>query len=418
MITEWTLTRRIELPISRLDPQRILLEFEEPWVFLSEPWGGSQMLVYFSEEVGRNQVRRNIVAPTNGIGTAQLESGEITLFDALTRSWLWVVDVDLDGRVVAIYNSSVDELPERALPPKDMMLHAGLEPAITLRFEGEDLREGSIPANVLQEAGAAVQDALKPLSKFVTDKELPGGGRRTDYERALYNLSAQRIAFGSLEVSFRRRDPTNHLFAESKGSPEATEREMWAMLRKGLRWLSSSEEPPKLAALEAESDEERHAILVALQALVPSTSSVTRVSVGGRFVSTDNPAKRFTLSKRDAKTVRSKTTEVQERLQTMSESRVYSGWVRELNLDERSIELRQVSGSVDTDPIAATIEPDDDESFLTAKEAHYFEYQVELVVSRERRISDNKSTAWVVRSLNTIPSKDPLMSESRTATED
>src|SRR5690606_28519920 len=105
------------------------------------------------------------------------------------------------------WSVAFDEIPDEILPVPGTMLWPHLEPGLCVKLDGEEIREGSIPASVLLQAAEIASKAFKPIFEWAArDLREFKDGRPPNWLRDLYGLPTQRLAFGSLEVAFGRVD--------------------------------------------------------------------------------------------------------------------------------------------------------------------------------------------------------------------
>ena len=385
MSGEWNLGVALSSPpFSRLEIVDELYSVgDDPWIFTFADGAESrQYLGYLVEEVLLAQpstlARRFIVAPAINSKVEALKDGRLSVFEALTDSWMWVSDVFPSGEVHAVYTVEAHQLPEDALPGPSVMLWASLEPALSLRYVGTHIWPGRTPAAVFERAGAAAADALGKLAVYAAGDKAADQGRRPEWLRAIYNLPVQRVAYGSLEVHFRMPTPpaasqTTLGFGDehttSAAEPERVASEAWRMLQSGLRWLNvregdGSEADGEFAGFD---DHQRLVILEALKALAPSTPGVDEVTVSGQLVLGPSGAGAYTLRRDDARAVRDSLRRVKSRLNRPTVFRVFTGLIRDLDLDRRFFILRKPDA---LDSPGHSFVLDDDDLLEVARDAY------------------------------------------------
>ena len=346
---EWPQLVNSEAPLAeRLDPELVLYEFDEPLVFTARAATGDLVLAYRtdSDHGAGSAHRRFLVAPLSETVLEKLLAGGISVHDAMTRAWLWVVDVNEDDTVQATYAIGVNDLPPHSLPAPHVMLRADLEPLAVVRYYGPDLTSDAIPASVVEEAAKALPAALRRLMMHVIgERTLPG--RPENWLRALYNLPARRLSFGSLEIAFggpsgvfQQQPPL--LADPSEVELSTIEDRAWTLLRRALDWAESAAEEP-----DAGSDEERVALLEALRILAPGSGGVvSRVDVGGRGVHRSAESARYSLSPESKKRATLVWRAVRRRLHEEPQYVLQEGRVREFDHDLNSFILRPTEDSL------------------------------------------------------------------------
>lgn len=381
-----------------LEPEIVLVDYGYPILFTSRTAARQQLLVFHMEEATTPRyAARYLAAPTTEATLDDLKSGRQSIHQALTQSWLWVVDKAEDGSIARSAQVEVSDLPDDALPAPTTMVSPDLEPALTIKYVGHSMPADAVKASILQAAGAGVQSALRVLTDFLAGQIEPAAGRRENRYRQLYNLPVQRIAFGSLEIGFRRpthgaaNAPVQEPLLQTGGEPVTTEeleRRMWRMLRTGLRWLDSRQET---RGLRAESDDERLAILRALEKLTPSTDSVDELIIGGSEVIRSPARSRYRIDKDAKKAVEKKVHELQTELETVHEQRIFKGkLVRAFDLDERTFTLR-TQAEIDAGGGGIEFELVDDADVELVSEANHRPVPVVVMASRmvSRKKKDN-----------------------------
>src|SRR5690606_4703595 len=137
-------------------------------LFTSRNSDGAHLLVFHAEEVTQPDYRqRHVAAPTTEQTLKGLRRGEVSMRDALTASWMWLIEHDESGQPVGAAEITLSDLPDNLLPSPTTMISAELEPALILKFEGADIRDGNVPASIIKAAGEAVQASLREITDFL-----------------------------------------------------------------------------------------------------------------------------------------------------------------------------------------------------------------------------------------------------------
>ncbi|MCK5806562.1 MAG: hypothetical protein KAI66_27275 [Lentisphaeria bacterium] len=368
--------------IGSFQPKQVLYEFDGPCIFTTVTPHGLLFLAYLSEDLEDKKLLRFIVSTSSEQTISELKDGAVTVREALDRGTLWIVDVDyayVPKRAAVV---AVDQLPEDALPPHSTMLRADLEPAMIVRLEGTEIRQGAIPAAVFLQAAEIAGKGLKPVFDWAArEQRQDRSGRPPEWLRDLYGLPAQRFAFGSLEVAFRAVDVTAEqqttlpLDAAGIQTPRQIQRDAWQAIREGIEWAASGND----ALPSSRNDEKWRAILESIKRMTPaSTGPVDSIKVWGQALGRLKNA--FELDRSAAKRIRSRLTELKKAQEV--QLRVFTGRVRDLDLDRLTFIMRDVP-HMDGD---VGLELDDVQLLEVAREAHYQELDVSVVARSE----DNK----------------------------
>jgi hypothetical protein len=172
------------------DIQEILYEYDGPLI-LTVKLAELQLLLYFHDHLeGATQY---LASPVSDAIISDLKSGAKTLLEAISQPIMWVIDVTHHGEVLAAWRTSIDSIPEARLPKRHLMLWAHLEPLLRIRLSGPRLVPGTLPASVLKRGVDGAYAAVQTLIKLISSP-------RRGYPLA--DLTMQRLAFGSLELSF------------------------------------------------------------------------------------------------------------------------------------------------------------------------------------------------------------------------
>jgi len=362
--------------VGKLTPKEVLYDFDGPCIFTAETAFGTLVLAYLAEDLEEERRLRYIVSTTSPATIEDMKRGALSVREALRRGSVWIVDFDYALDPKDAWSIAFDEIPDDILPVPGTMLWPHLEPGLCVKLDGEDIREGSIPASVFLQAAEIAAKAFKPIFEWAArDLREFKDGRPPNWLRDLYGLPTQRVAFGSLEVAFGRVDvgsrQTQLAFPEILPTVVEIQEAAWEAVREGLQWAIGGE------SLPAEHDTDKWlAILESLKRIAPpSTGAVSNVHVSGNLVGrTDRP---ITLSRRSTKRIRDALTDLKRR--QPGELRLFKGRVRELDLDQLTMILRGVEGDPNNE---VSFELEDDSLLEIARDAHY--HQIEVVVAAQR----------------------------------
>lgn len=365
--------------LGALTPSEVLYEFEGPCIFTAKAAHGATVLAYLSEALEDEERLRYIVATTSEGTVDELKQGVISVREALDRGSLWMVDFDYGYRPVRAFAVSSQQLPEDAMPLRGTMLWSSLEPALTVRLDGSDVRGGRIPAAAFTQAAEIAGKALKPVFEWAArGLRQDTNGRPPEWLRDLYAMPAQRFAFGSLEVAFGRvylgtESQSNLPFGhEHLPSPREIQETGWSALREGLAWAVSQDSVPS-----GEGDDDKWlAILESMRRLAPaSTGPVSAIELWGSIIGAQD--RRVRLDRSSTKRIRTSLMELKKRHEV--QLRVFTGRVRDLDLDKLTLILRDVAGEEGDVQLAL----DDERLLETAREAHYQELEVNVAARSE-----------------------------------
>ena len=314
-------------------PLEMLYAFDGPRIFTLKDADGELNLAYWSDEDAG--VDRYVVVPTTQATISLLREGGMSVFDALAQPRCWICDVGSDGEVHNCLRVEFSDIPRDALPATGTMLWPSLEPLLALRAVGTDIVPGRIPSSVVKSCIEGVQKAFKLLAEYVLDQPAQAG-RPKDFIRRLFDLPTQRIATGSLEISFRMPIEEQSLFREggSKSDEVQTLEEVGALLKKGLSWLATA------AAEEGVFGGENEVVLRALKEITPSSQgSVEVIELRGQLI-----------GPRTAPVLLGRTS--RQRVNAAIKNRAFEpkvidlqGRIRELDKDRMSFELRELEGN-------------------------------------------------------------------------
>jgi len=105
---------------SSMSPEKILYDFDGPQIFTFMGSFGQELLAYLCSALAGCE--RFIVVPTTPTVIGELERGELAVRDALTNSWIWIVDRSYSGDVLAAWAVEEASLPRTVLPEAGILL--------------------------------------------------------------------------------------------------------------------------------------------------------------------------------------------------------------------------------------------------------------------------------------------------------
>ena len=316
-----------EAPVERIAPLEILYEFDGPRIFSLSSRDGNLLLAYLCDQAegGLNF----LLAPSSSRSIERLKSGQISVREAINQAWIWIISCDQQWKILGAKSSSFDELPDAVLPREGTPLHPEHIPLLVTKQIGPFLTPGRIPISVVRRAVDGASGAIKSL---LEGTGFVGGiGRPDERYRKLYDLPVQRIAFGSLEVSFAL--PAEDILNAFQSGDGLTIDQISAAFQRGLRWLATDED-----AIEATP--QNRAILSALDKLSPPIhGEVVEVELSGLLLGSDRPRAR--LTKESTRKIRRVLGQIPSNLEPV----IKVGYVREFDKDRGTLTLRDALGA-------------------------------------------------------------------------
>ncbi len=304
----------------KLRVEQVLYEAEAPVLFLTSTEQGQQLLALVIAD--NDNTTSTLLAPTTEKIIEELRQGHVSVRDALTSSWMWLLENNPEHN--GLWRISPTDV-DRYLPLQGTLLFPELLPVLKTRALGEQIRRGHMPASVI----AFVADSTRKAVKTLLDQLLatPSGGRPTENHRALYDLPVQSFQFASFEVSFAAPDDGSSNEQEVKQAVQK--------LEKGLRWASEAGNGPFSAA----SNTEKEVILrAALLLTPPSGGAIDEVQVSGAWIQNET-----------IKLTREARRRVRQELRSFDSEQVvrHVGRVGEVDADNLSFMLREIDDKQD-----------------------------------------------------------------------
>jgi hypothetical protein len=325
-------------------PLEVLYDFDGPRTFTHFDHDGQLCLAHWCDEDG--ETTRFLVVPFSEHLVQQLKDGELTLRDALDQPRIWLLDIAHSGEPLAAWIVHLADLPSDVLPLPGTMLLPTLEPLLSLRAVGEDIQEGRVPGSVIRGLVEGAQKAIKMLAEYVLDQPIQTG-RPPALIKRLFDLPAQRLAFGSFEIAFR--SPLSgsailfdDLTAEDIRQEKEALQRVGDLLQIGLTWLSSTEANRASGAVGQNPDESR-LILQAVKSITPSSQGPVReVEVRGTLIK--NPVRPVRLNRDSRRSVNTALARTPGRESIVQ----LSGHIREVDLDRLTFDLREINSEVES----------------------------------------------------------------------
>lgn len=359
-----------------LRPIEVLYEFDGPCIFTAQAPFGALLLAYLMEEPPEGL--RYLVTTTTPTTINALKSGQTSVREALLAGALWAVDLDHQGTIIRVETTSSRSLAEDALPEPQTLLWSHLEPALSVRLEGSEIRPGHMPAVVLAQGAQIATRLLKTLLERASAR-FGALGRAPEWLRALYHLPIQRLAYGSLQLDLREPELQTELALEDQRlTRQQIVDQSWDQLREALHWATGLN-----AEVPGTADQDRLGLLEALQTIVPpGQGPVESVTVSGRRVGGEP----IRLGREVGAKVRSRLTELRRKADVRVE--VFAGRIRELDLDRMTFILR---------PGEHRFGMEDEAFFDSVREAYIHALPVRLV----GRSTNEKD--WTLVELDFVP---------------
>lgn len=252
------------------EPVEVLDELHRPMFYTCRNRLGMLLLGYVAAEDENGETL--FFAPTSEVTVAKVKSGQVTMLEALTPSWIIAVQWNQDGQIVRACLVENPMTLESRLPAPGATLYFEHMPVLAARALGGKIGPGLIPSSVVVTVTESVRKAMKLLMDFVRGSEQPG--RPSNESRMLFDLAVQRFAFRSFEVSFGTAQPIQEV-----PQIEASMK----LLQKGLEWTRNRK------ILNGLTEEEKDVVLRAVYMLAPPTVGyIDSVEISGSFLGIGN----------------------------------------------------------------------------------------------------------------------------------
>ncbi len=113
------------------EPRHVLNHYDGPRIFTFHDSDEALCLACWSDE-GEDR-SRFLVVPVSDRIVSDLESGTLTVREALDQPRLWVVDLGFDGTIAEAWLVSPKDVPDDAQPQPGTRLHREADAARSLR---------------------------------------------------------------------------------------------------------------------------------------------------------------------------------------------------------------------------------------------------------------------------------------------
>ncbi len=246
----------------------MLFEYNGPLIFTFKTHWNGIALAYLSDE--EENILRYVIAPTCESIVKRLKSGIISILDALDQPMTWLADITTDGVIRRSWLIHIKDLPEDAIPKPDVLLYPHLEPLLTIKANGRQIKDGDMPAQVIKQVVSGVESAIKGLFDYARSHH-GRSGRPPDALRFLYKLNTQQFTFGSLKMSFREPEwPVQQEFdfPEHEALKEAFSK-VKEIFDKGILWAADNKNDAAPDFGENTSPKDMKHILKAVKELTP-----------------------------------------------------------------------------------------------------------------------------------------------------
>lgn len=311
---------------NNLQPETILYEFDHPLIFTTKDSDGDLLLVYQCGEDDDRSENHYLVAPFDNERLSDLTAGRMPVLEALSQPWLWHA-IGHIGNINTLNPCSLNDLPDGVmLPHHSVMLWPSLEPLLSFRMVGKDIKKGDIPGVIVKQGIAAPTNAINGIAEYLSEV-MP------EAEKALQrmmDIRVQRITYASFDVGLKMELPK----PVSENADPA--KEMKRLLSAALDAAVQADYSKALTAY-FNTDDEAKTILDAVRDLTPpSYGIVSETQVGGRLV---NGGRIRGLTRDARKYVLEHTGTPKERPETIQ---TFIGRIREMDLDKSSFTLRDI----------------------------------------------------------------------------
>ena len=304
--------------LTTFEPQKVLYDFDGPRIFTLNSALGGLLLAYQCREESAHSHSCFILVPIDSDSINELERGNITVRDALSQPWIWLVEIDSNWKIMEVASASLKEVPTSILPKPGIMLLPDLQPLISLRSVGATIKKGAVTGSTIKNLISNCEKALKPLLE-VAFPELETAGRPFQKLRQLYDLVPQYMAYNSFEIGFRLPDLSGD---QGQLIPHDEIKEKFEkvgeMLRTGIVWVGSTD-----AELPTSSNS--------------AHGQVSEVHIAGRLI---GASLRPTILKRD---VRRRIKPLIEKLKRPGEQTMFfKGIISEADMKFFTFKLREI----------------------------------------------------------------------------
>ena len=260
-----------------LIPDRVLLEYNGPYLFTFISQDKKQLLAYLCDE--ENGTLRYIVVPSSDAKVERMISGVLSISEMLDQAWGWIVDVNGD-QVQRVYQVELDEIPSEYKPESKAYLPGTKTSELTIRLQGENLNHKSAPLSVMKYAAEHLMAAVRGLVDYASNRI--GVAFSDAQSREISDLSIRGMALGSLEISVQL-SPSDEERNGSKANELRVKDEVMGLFDKALEWAAD----PKLMEtfVETVDGEECVALLSTIERLTPSgRGNVQAIELSGNMV--------------------------------------------------------------------------------------------------------------------------------------
>lgn len=298
------------------------------FTYIARDPDGELLLLHLSERSGT--MLRYLVAPIGRVQLEMLEAGTLELRQALDQSRLWMADIGPEGvEAIRIPVDREQLLP--FLPQPGVLLDPDHEPLLSIRALGPTVHLHGARLGLLHAILDRLREALKTLAKHA------GSALHGAAVRPYYDLTTV-LTPGSITVSVMPPKETQRTIFE-----DDTWQRMADILAVGLRTIADDQTASTNRNHPTEKD-----VLVALQTMrllaPPATGEIDTTELSGSLV-----AQSYAPHENRVRIDRRMAGRIRERLNFAVEpeplTRTENGWIRELDLDALTCELRDEHGA-------------------------------------------------------------------------
>lgn len=298
-------------------PAEVLYEFEEPLIFVH---GDVPVQSLWYKQTGTPSGPQYWVVPTSDPILTRLKSGRISMLDALRQPWASIIEIDRDQRIVR--TEPPKEEDEEFLPNPGTMLYAELQPWFSVRFLGENLDPGAVPASIAELAFKMGRKSLRKAAELaIAAAETQNLKNQIPFLKSFQNLSFGGTRFASFQVDF-----TLPIIGTS-GQPgyQAAIENITGILDQATRLLTEENAAPCPP---------EELIEVGLALCPPLHGVVEQVELGGRLLSN----RKIPIDRAKTRQMKNRASSIRENWRTFQAT----GRIRDFDKDLPGFTLREV----------------------------------------------------------------------------
>ena len=258
-------------------PERVIVEYDGPRVFTVDS-NGKLLLAYHCDEDDR--VWRYTVVSFSQQLVERLVTGKITIVEALSQPWSWIVDVDDLGEIVGAWSVDPAEIPSQYRPATDVRLVDRQHDDFSVKLIGQNITESGVALSVIRSASERTHKAIRKLVDHIgTHNGLTGFSDRDSRRHS--DMTASYVHMASFEISIVLPDP-DPLPVSSVSEDVLFAKELRRLVGKVIGWSAN---PELMDEPDTRDPSESVAILQSIEDLTPSgRNDDSEVQIGGKLV--------------------------------------------------------------------------------------------------------------------------------------